>query len=74
MLDHDDPVHIDIDRLKKALEGGSISPPAGLGRIERRQWIRANGGKAGPLLTDEEASRACQEFTDYFKRMGQDNA
>ena len=74
MHDNDDPVDIDIHRLSKALQGGSIRPPSGLCRSERRKWIRDNGGKAGPLLTDEQMSAASKDFMDYLKRMSHDNA
>lgn len=38
-------VNFDLLKMKKAIAGGSIRPPAGLSREERRKWIQKNAGK-----------------------------
>mgnify|MGYP003602867611 CR=1 FL=1 len=38
-------INFDLTRMKKAVSGGSVRPPAGLTREERRKWIQQNAGK-----------------------------
>lgn len=38
-------INFDLLRMKKAVAGGSIQPPSGLTREDRRKWIQQNAGK-----------------------------
>jgi hypothetical protein len=35
----------DLDRMTRAVQGGSVRIPAGMSREERRKWIRENAGR-----------------------------
>lgn len=39
------PFNFDLERMKQAVEGGTIRIPQGLSREERREWIKSNLGK-----------------------------
>ena len=35
----------DLDRMTRAVQGGSVRIPSGMSREDRRKWIRENAGK-----------------------------
>lgn len=35
----------DLNRMRRAVEGGTVRIPAGMNREDRRKWIRENAGK-----------------------------